>query len=282
MERFKFVSDRGKITVGRGGYVFTSVENLNGAETTMQTDTFTNRDGAEYSRIQFGVPIMQIKGFINASSMKEFQRLRADLYGILNGKEKGVLYYHDGIQEYFTEVLPDAPQIGERVQYNASFVLYFRRYNVYWKSNRPNKRDVYSVTKRLKTTFSLPCVFSARTYKTDAVNYGDVEAYPIITLPCNGINDANVTDGVGFTVHNKTTGAYLHILHDMAAGEIITVDMENCKVSSSTAGDILNKVTADSNFFVLFPGKNEIEVENHNAACELSASIKFYCRFLGV
>lgn len=105
MEYFKFVSERGTIEFSLvSPYKMTSHENLNGAETQSSEMRFINSDGAEYENILYEPDELTIKGFIRGESKHTLPYLRANLFKMLNGKDKGVLYYTCENEEYFTEV----------------------------------------------------------------------------------------------------------------------------------------------------------------------------------
>ena len=282
MEFFKFVSDRGTIEFSRiSPYVFTSHENLNGAEVQMQEDKFIGTDGAEYRNMLFEPDELIIKGFIKAESKETIPVYRAKLFKFLNGKDSGKLYYTVGNKNYFTEVLTMRPEVGEAVQNILNFTVRFKRTAPLWKEARLNKCDLYMLKKNLKTEFAFPLVFSERTARCIVVNGGDVSADCVITIKGTAeLSEEAASNEIKVT--NHTTGEYMILNYSAIRNEEIKIDSNMCSVVSSEKGNIINKLRADSTFLKLAVGKNDIEVANSDTANEFLASIEFYNTVLGV
>lgn len=282
MEYFKFISERGAIEFSRtSSYVFTSHENLNGAEVQMQEDKFIGTDGAEYKNILYNPDELTIKGFIKADKKESIPYYRAKLFKILNGKDSGKLYYTVGNKEYFTEVLTMRPSIGTPVQNILSFTVYFKRIAPLWKETRINKYSIYNLIKNLKTTFTFPIVFSQRETRCTVVNGGDVPADCIITIKSAEDQSKETTENM-IKITNHTTGEFMILAYSTMRNEEIKIDTNKCSVVSSEKGNIINRLRADSTFLKLAVGANEIEVANSDASNKFLASIEFYNAVLGV
>ena len=281
MESFKFVGPRGSIDFSLASkYVFTSVEGLNGANTTRQENTYAGLDGADYSDILYQPEMLTIKGFICAGSRQEMTALRANLFRILNGKDSGTLFYKTGDRQYFTEVQTAKPLTGERMQNILPFTVYFERNKVLWKRNITHNYDIYRRENKLKTTFTLPCVFSTRDTVTTVYNGGDLPADSIITI--TGTTPSGKAGAQGIEIKNNTTGEGLYLDCAVEQRETITIDTANTTVISSLRGNMMNYLLSKSMFFKLPLGESEIEVVNQNPANELAATIQYYHVVLGV
>lgn len=281
MEYFKFVSERGTIEFSLvSPYKMTSHENLNGAETQSSEIRFINSDGAEYENILYEPDELTIKGFIRGESRHTLPYLRANLFKILNGKDKGILYYTCENEEYFTEVLTLRPSVGTRIQNVLDFTAKFLRLSPLWKKSHLNKTDVYKITKKLKTTFTLPCIFSQRTSAVSVVNNGDTDSPCVIKIKCT-LAPVEVGENV-ITIKNTVTQKKLELNYSPSAGEQIVIDSEKCIVESLKEGNIINRMKTGSEFIYLPPGVNEIEALVSNTNYEITAHIEYYGVMLGV
>ncbi len=279
MESFKFVSARGNIEFSLASrYIFSSVENLNGADVRMQEDKYIGLDGAEYSDILYEPDDITIKGFIRADKKTELPFYRALLFKILNGKENGLLYYKVNNKSYFTEVLPLRPVVGESVQNILNYIVYFKRISPMWKEERQIKENIYELTKKLKTTFTLPCEFSQRANKVEILNGGDIPCGCVLTV--KGMGESNATAGI--KIINKTTEKEIYLDYLISEGEEVVIDTNEYTVTSSINGNIINRLVSSSEFFKLDVGVNELEVVNLDAGFEVLASVAFYNVVLGV
>lgn len=281
MECFKFVSDRGYIEFSLvSPYKLTSCENLNGAETQKNEHKYIACDGAEYTDILYEPDELSIKGFVKAQSKETLPYLRAEFYKILNGKESGILYYCVQNKEYFTEVLPIRPLVSDPIQNVMNFTAKFLRLAPLWKLFNINKNYIYRIENVLKTEFTLPCEFSVRTFKCRAVNNGDTDSAPVFKIKCT---KAPLTTNENIiSIKNSTTGKSLSINYSPIINETITIDTEKCTIVSDICGNIINKITSDSEFFELSVGSNDIEVKNTNMEYTIYATLEYYNKVLGV
>ena len=280
-EELKFVSERGSIAFSSSSkYVFTSIENLNGAETTRQENTYVDADGAEYSDIFYQPETVSVKGFIRAANRAELITLRAKLFQHMNGKDSGILYYSVSGKRYFTEAQTVKPIVGERMQNILSFTVYFERFNVLWKKDKLFKYDIYTRKNTLKTTFTLPCAFSTRTMEKTVINNGDVPAECVIKI--KGLKYAQSESGKGISILNVATGEGIYLDCDADTDEIITIDTAKASVVSSKSGNIMNHLFSKSVFGKIICGKNAIKVTNENPSNDIIVTVEYYNTVLGV
>lgn len=131
---------------------------------------------------------------------------------------------------------------------------------------------IFEIEKRLKTQFILPCVFSKRILNQKIHNSGDVICEPIfeITAVTESAKNGNIA------IENITTSQKIVLNYKISRGEVITVDIENRKITSNTAGDIIYSLDDDSYLsdFWLEKGSNNITVTNGSGG-----EIMVMCRF---
>ena len=138
---------------------------------------------------------------------------------------------------------------------------------------------IYSRKNIVLESFTLPCVFTNRISGGNLYNTGDKIVYPKITIVCEG--EANEQNSV-FEIANATNGGYIGIEYAMSDGESIEIDIATRKITSSINGNIINKITnnTDLSKFYLDVGDNEISFENSNTTQRITATAIFNLEYL--
>lgn len=281
MERFKFVTSKGTIVFGsESGYVFTGHEGMNDGEVQRQESTYINIDGAEYSNPVYAPRFCTINGYIRAENDTHLQRLRAEMYRILNGKDSGILWYNINGRTYFAEAVPDLPKMSVPMQSKTSFAAFFHLPSFYWKNANTVKKDLYKRTDKISTPFMLPMVFTERTSGADAMNGGNVEAPCIIKIVCAG--SAIERKDAEITIKNETSNEVIKLDYDIRSGEVITINTAEFTAESSMFGNILHKVRESSDFFKLKCGNNHISAVCSDTSRQISAYLSFNEMYIGV
>jgi len=106
---------------------------------------------------------------------------------------------------------------------------------------------VYKKEKKLKSVFVTPCAVSLRKVEADIVNSGDSMLFPVFKI--SSVGGALCPDGI--VIENLNNGKQLKLNTDVLAGETITVDVKNCKITSSERKNLiscLDNETSISNF----------------------------------
>lgn len=283
-EYFRYVTDRGEIQFGWGfPFVFDKPEGMNEADTNRQETGGYDEDGTEYEYPTYSPRLVTLPGSFRSSNKAGLYSMRADMVRIMNGKDKGRLYYYNGYKEYFSEAVADIPQFGQRMQNVMMFTCYFNLYRFYWKEAKPTKNNLFYRENHIKGTFQFPFVFTTRYSKGNLINLGDVEADWKITITATSNQTLQTLFlNTGLEIKNNTTGETMLLEYDMTDGEVITIDTENAKVTSSINGNILYALSGSSTFFKLKQGKNEIEATNYNTSIPVYINSEFYNRYLGV
>lgn len=263
-------------------YTLTDVTGVNEGEVTAQEIEYVTADGREYENMRYNPRTVTVTAFINANEATEYQKYRRRLMSVLNGKNKGELYYTENGVTYFSEARCFLPVWGtKQVQGKQTFTAEFELYKFYWKAENKLKRLLYEKKDMLKDTFTLPMVFTEITDSAFVYNYGDIECGYVMTVFCPYNDENEVTS---FTVSNITAGTKLHFDYALSPGEKVTVKSSQTEftVTSSKSGNIIHKLSDDSDFFTLEKGKNNIRISTDNTAVTLTAKIEFYNTYTGV
>ena len=267
----------GSVTIKSGtrkGYLLTERPNTETGSVTQNIHNYVDMDGAEYSDIFFAPRTFEIKGAILFDNTAEKLALKRKLIAECNPKAKINLSYFNGREYYCAPAIAMAlPEFGEEMNGVLPFMISICLPGFYWLSANEIKNNIYKRTNTLKSPFILPMVFSERINQARINNNGEVATYPIFNITCN--EDIGAT---GITIKNNTTQKHITIDYAAEQGETITVNHEEATVTSSTNGNIIKYVTADSDFFTLEPGLNEIESMIPGA----TVTSLHRCRYLGV
>lgn len=160
------------------------------------------------------------------------------------------------------------------------FALQFLADNPYFSDCEETYIPIFSRINKVKSTFTLPCVFTERICRVTAHNSGDIVIYPTVFVhgtPAVKSSAALQSEEHGILITNQTSGAKIHLKHTVQCGETITIDVKNRKIHSDTAGNITNKISDDTvlSSFFLEVGDNVISVDNYDTDTELSAQLSF-------
>ena len=284
LEYFRYVTEQGEIRFGWGcPYVFHNPQGLNEADVNRQELGGYDEDGTEYEFPTYSQRYVTLPGFFKAENKASLYRMRAELVRILNGKDKGKLYYNNGNHEYFSEAIADIPQFGQRMQNVITFTCYFNLYKFYWKDSKAVSKSLFYREDHIKGTFQFPFVFTTRYSKGTLLNVGDTNANLIITITGENADELSTFSlETGLEIKNNTTGEFMLLDYDISGGEVITIDTDTARITSSLNGNILHTLTGDSTFFKLVRGENEIEVTNYNPSNSVQIQAEFHDCYLGV
>ncbi|MBE7022724.1 MAG: phage tail family protein [Ruminococcaceae bacterium] len=158
-----------------------------------------------------------------------------------------------------------------------SVVLQLTCDNPYFTDRTPETETLFSHTDLIEDSFTLPCIFTERINRRIVSNQGDFRTEPVFTI-YNAPNEAALlAEAVGVELLNHTTGQRLMLEYAIGAGETVTVDIPNRRIVSSTAGNIVAVLSADSYLsdFYLVPGPNDLEAVNYNTGENISVSLSY-------
>ena len=125
---------------------------------------------------------------------------------------------------------------GAYIPFTAQFVAD----NPYFTDVDETKVYVFRREGKIVSQFALPCVVSTRRTEADIINRGDSAIEPIFEL--SSINGAVCPGGI--TIRNRENGNEIKLLCDLLESEVITVDVENRKITSNKRGNLIS-VMAD-------------------------------------
>ncbi len=160
------------------------------------------------------------------------------------------------------------------------FALQFLADSPYFSDCEETYIPIFSRINKVKTTFTLPCVFTERICRVTVHNSGDIAVFPAIFV--RGASSAEnlaalQSEEHGVLITNQTSGGKIHLKHTVRCGETVTIDVKNRKIRSDIAGNITNKISDDTvlSSFFLGLGDNVISVDNYDTDTELSAQLTF-------
>lgn len=195
---------------------------------------------------------------------------------ILN--EPGTLLISDGTRvRKISARCVEAVQ-GERHGGYVVFAMQFVCDYPYFEDKETTKVPLFKVEHLLKSTFTLPCMFTRRTTKANVINIGDVDTEPIIRIRLNG-GTYNGTAGTPGTlvIRNETTKQEIELnLQDAESTKEVIVDIPNRKIYSQDNKNLIHHLAPTSflSDFWLQKGQNLIGVDNY-----ISESCVVECEF---
>lgn len=184
---------------------------------------------------------------------------------ILN--QPGTLLISDGVRIRKINARCAEALQGERYGGYSVFAMQFVCDYPYFEDKDAKIVPLYKVEKLLKSTFTLPCMFTRRIAKADVINIGDVDTEPIIRIRLNG-GTYSGTDGTPGTlvIRNETTKQEieLNLVNAENTKEVI-VDIPNRKIYSQDNKNLIHHLAPTSflSNFWLQKGNNLIGVDNY-------------------
>lgn len=165
----------------------------------------------------------------------------------------------------------------ERKRCYLRFALQFVCDNPYFNDLFPNVTGIFERKGSLKNSFTLPCSFSTRNSNKYVVNSGDEVSEPTLKIYVESVNGQNENETKGYKISNLTTGKFIWLVYEAAAGEVIEINIGDRTITSSKNGNIISKISDDTflSDFNLKKGANLINVLNYNP----NETLKVECIF---
>ncbi len=131
-----------------------------------------------------------------------------------------------------------------------------------------NKREA-----KLSSPFVPPFTASTRKTEADIVNQGDSSIEPVFLI--SSFNGAVCPKGI--IIKNLQNGNEIKLVTDIKAGEIITVDIKNCKITSNQRGNIISCIDNETSIsrFSVDIGISTVKI----TAEDIDGAITADCRF---
>lgn len=189
----------------------------------------------------------------------------------------GTLYVYgkSGKRKIFCRA--DAFDVSIKDESRAGFTISFTAYDPMFKDLDKTQAAIYTKSRLLSGTFTLPAMLSQRNSRAGVVVLGDTKTEPKIIITTVHAGGAG-GDETGFEIINHTTQQRIRIHRAAQTGEVITVDIPNRKIISSLEGDITGAALDPScrlGSFYLDCGTNDIEVINHNTGAQVGVVCQF-------
>lgn len=165
-------------------------------------------------------------------------------------------------------------EFGKRIGVYREFQMQFYCESPYFEESKSISAALYKRERKLKKSFTLPCVMSERVSKGTVINSGDVVTEPIFEIYFAADGTENETGNI--ELKNHRNGISLKLSYVGGANETVTVDIPKRRIYNSNGDSLLYALSDDSflSEFVLEKGENELEVVNH-----ASRGVCVSCRF---
>jgi len=149
-------------------------------------------------------------------------------------------------------------------------------FTVQFCADSPYFEDIYDtavyITNRegkLMSDFVLGCAFSERLLKNLVINRGDVNVEPVFEI--SSVDGAVCPQGI--LIKNNKNGKGILLNTEVLAGETITIDIKNRKITSNKRGNLISCLGQDTAIsrFSIDVGVSEIEILTPEISGTLSA-----------
>jgi hypothetical protein len=268
-----YKNEYGTIRMAGGGkdnaWCVTEITGIGFPKRNFTYNTYAGVYGQELASVSIPSRTITISGDISAKAQKALPMHLAAK--ILNAD--GELSLQTGRKARRAKVRTLSFEVQERKMAYKTFVLQLESDNPYFWGPAPLSYSVFSRQNLLKSTFTLPCVFSRRNMSATVINNGDTECEPVLTIfkP----EQSEVLESDTLIIKNEANGAVITLNHIMQPGETVTVDIPNRTIVSDSSGSILQEISDDTvlSAFVLLTGKNQVSCVSGDA------SLAVVCKF---
>ena len=268
-----YKNEYGTIRMAGGGkdnaWCVTEITGIGFPKRNFTYNTYAGVYGQELASVSIPSRTITISGDISVKAQKALPMHLAAK--ILNAD--GELSLQTGRKARRLNVRTLSFEVQERKMAYKTFVLQLESDNPYFWGPAPLSYSVFSRQNLLKSTFTLPCVFSRRNMSATVINNGDAECEPVLTIfkP----EQSEVLESDTLIIKNEANGAVITLNHIMQPGETVTVDIPNRTIVSDSSGSILQEISDDTvlRSFVLLTGKNQVSCVSGDA------SLAVVCKF---
>ena len=267
---------------GSGGpqWRITEIDGIGLPEKNFSTVTYPGESGQQTLGFTYGSRTISISGVIMNNGA--LQRTLESAIQIFQDDVTVKLQFGERKRKAFCHVA--VFENNERDVYLQHFVLQFIADNPFFEDWENTKTAVYKRENLLKTTFTLPCVFSKRTNETEILVTGQENSEPIFFIE-NTVSSASALAESGIELTNTLpdgTEQRIFLETTTQDGETITVNIPERTITSNIRGNLLNTLSDDSflSDFYLVPGTNRVAVTNYNTAEEISVMCQYNNRYL--
>ena len=264
----------GTLKIGNDAdYLFKGITDSASGDVNRRTAEYVGVDGCDYADITYTPRTVSVKGFLQGKTLSETAALKSALIIACDSKKAADIIYNNGVNDYYAGAYCELPVFSKINNRAYEFTVRFDIHRFWWQSGQEIITGVYIRDGNIYGAFSLPRAFTVRTQGADIRNNGHAEAPPVFKI--------NVSEGFtdDIEIKNVTYGKKIKLSgYTAAAGEVITIDCDECTVSSTANGNIVSYLSDDSEFFKIPLGYSRIECAKKG----LTISCIWRERFLGV
>ncbi len=273
-----YKNEHGTIRLNGGGHDrawgITEITGIGFPKKSFTYNTYAGVYGQELNTVTISSRVITISGDISKGAQDALSMSRA--MRILN--EDGELTIQTRGKIRRAKVRTLSFETSERKAAFKTFVLQLESDNPYFFGPSTFFYSVFSRQNLLNSPFTLPCVFSKRNMRAAAVNGGDADAEPKITI-VKPVGSTAVPNDV-IVIKNITTGAAVTLNHAVLPGETVTIDIPKRRIVSSISGNLISAISDSTvlSSFILLPGANELSCDSQDTS--LSVICEFEALFL--
>jgi len=228
-----YENKKGKIVLkggGRGGFNIIKITGISLPENDVSTVRYPNMAGQIVTRLTPMERVITISADVRDENKKELSRALR-VFSI-----PGTLYITSSGKTKKTDVRCVSFEPGKSMGMYTPFTVQLCADNPYFQDLYETKTKITNKEELLTSPFVLECEFSSRKLQNNVVNYGDSPVEPVFELE----SFLGAVCPYGISIKNLTNGDEIVLNTDIAAGEVITVDVKNRKITSNIRGNIIS------------------------------------------
>ena len=252
-----YENKRGKIVMnggGRGNFKITQIKGISLPENDVSTVRYPNMPGQIVTRATPMERFVTISADVRDDNKKELSRAIAVF------SAPGILYISSCGKTKKISVRCVSFEPNKSMGAYTPFTVQLCADNPYFEDLYETVTSITSRQGELTSPFVLGCKFSKRTLKNNVINRGDAATEPVFEIT----SSAGAVCPCGISIKNLTNSDELTLNTDVSAGEVITVDIKNRKITSNQRGNIISCL-AD------YTSLADFSIEPEIAVCEISA-----------
>lgn len=250
---------------GEGDIKIISLDGLGMPEKSFQVAQYAQQPGQETLSATDNARTITVKCDLNVGTgrQSELSRIMGVFY------MPGTLTIDTDIRRRDIACYCNAFELLDRHPGIQAFSVQFIADNPYFKDATAAVDNVVEITDLLKTTFTLPTVFSKIQTEADVLNSGHLNTEPIFEIRNTGaaFQDKEIN------LFNDTTGQKISFTASMDDDSLVEVNVENREILQD-GEDITNNITDDTYLsdFWLIPGVNHIRAETTDKSLGIGIS----------
>ena len=253
----------------------------------LSADALSEKIPLENGRLTYSstYSVREIKLFgtlYTTNDMKKMYELQSFLCALFDPTRVGKMIYENDFGSYFIYARPKKlPKFDIRIQTSKTFEIEFVCDDPFWKNINENVYPIGSVQSGMTFPWQIPNNFGFWSEKTLINNHSFIDTPVVIEI---------FDTAEKICVMNLTSGLKTDILHRIENGEKMVIDTGEKIVHIYEMIDGIYKfkqdasfwLTAESEYWQLVPGKNEILFNNGYQQFLPMGNLRFYTQFLEI